>query len=369
MAKKRRMFSIDMPTEAAPVQPAPEAPAPATQSRRGPMASAISEAAESHRQRQEIEAQIRAENDALAHEHVRLKNMGLIIELVPIDAIHTDKLVRDRAVAPDPELAELKDSIVEIGLSNPIRVEARDDGGYELIQGFRRLCAYKELAKTLGQEKWSVIPAVVTSAGDTLEDLYRRMVDENLVRKDISFAEMAQLALEYARDPATEEQDPDKVVALLFKSAGYQKRSYIRSFIKLIDALGDDLRHPTHLPRALGLALVALVERAPADVDALRAKLAAMPERSVSEELDLLRAAVGVTEKATPETAPKVPAPSVKPARLRLGFERNGTSVQCTAVDGKLEIKTSRDFSALDAAALERALAEFLDQLDGGVDS
>lgn len=30
--------------------------------------------------------------------------------------------------------------------------------------------------------------------GDVLEQLYRRMVDENMVRKDISFAEMASCA-------------------------------------------------------------------------------------------------------------------------------------------------------------------------------
>lgn len=63
------------------------------------------------------------------------------------------------------------------------------------------------------------------------------MVDENMVRKDISFAEMAQLALHYAMDPLTEEHDPEKCGVILFKSAGYQKRSYIRNFIPLVEAL------------------------------------------------------------------------------------------------------------------------------------
>ena len=67
--------------------------------------------------------------------------------------------------------------------------------------------------------------------GDDLEALYRKMVDENLVRKDISFAEMAMLALDYAADPGTAVNDPEKAVAVLFKSAGYQKRSYIRTFM------------------------------------------------------------------------------------------------------------------------------------------
>ena len=84
MSKKRRMFDVDLPDDletfpAGKVEP----PAPATGNRRGPMATAISETAESLNERQEIEAKIRAENDALAHEHVRLKKLGLIVDLSP----------------------------------------------------------------------------------------------------------------------------------------------------------------------------------------------------------------------------------------------------------------------------------------------
>ena len=42
------------------------------------------------------------------------------------------------------ELEELKDSIRNIGLSNPIRVE-QSGGRYELVQGMRRLTAFREL--------------------------------------------------------------------------------------------------------------------------------------------------------------------------------------------------------------------------------
>ena len=223
-------------------------PAPVTPVRRGPMASAIHETAGSLRARAVVEAQIRAENDALAHEHVRLKALGLITDLIGLDLIDTWKLTRDRARPraglDDREMEELASSIREVGLSNPIRVEAQPDGRYELVQGFRRLQAYRALlAETDDAARFGTIPAVIIAQGDTLERLYRQMVDENMVRKDISFAEMAQMAIHYAMDPGTTETDPDKVVAQLFGSASYSKRSYIRRFIRVIEALGEQSQH------------------------------------------------------------------------------------------------------------------------------
>lgn len=45
-------------------------------------------------------------------------------------------------------------------------------------------------------------------------------------------------------EPLSAEHDPDGAVALLFKSAGYQKRSYNRNFIPLIQALSEVLIYP-----------------------------------------------------------------------------------------------------------------------------
>lgn len=144
------MFDIDMPEDAAEIFPAGKADAAP---RRGPMATAITETAESSRDRALIEAQIRAENDALAQEHVRLKRAGLITDMIQLDAIDTTKLMRDRAPGADFELAELVESIRDIGLSNPIQSSRR--GRYELIQGFRRSMAYRQLLKDSGDaDRW-----------------------------------------------------------------------------------------------------------------------------------------------------------------------------------------------------------------------
>ncbi|HEY0275689.1 MAG TPA: ParB N-terminal domain-containing protein, partial [Paenirhodobacter sp.] len=327
-----------------------------------PMAAAITENAESLRERRVVEDQIRAENDALAAEHVRMKKLGLIVDMVPLDAVECWKLVRDRAQGDDYELAELVASIRDLGLSNPIRVEARDDGKYELVQGYRRLTAYRQLlAETGDTEKWSHIPAGILPRGEDLEGLYRRMVDENLVRKDISFAEMAQLALNYVRDPQTSENDADRAVALLFQSAGYQKRSYIRQFVRLMDRLGEDLRFAPHIPRSLGLKLVTVIEDRPERIAQIRAVLKDWENRSVSDEIGVLQQAVGEGGGATPAAVPSMPRPGKAKTTFQVA-SRIGTA-KCTAANGRLEIRLERDFSALDRHRLETALARMLDDI------
>jgi len=369
MTKKRRMFDIDLPAEAVavPDETFPAGKVSEPPARRGPMATAIAETVTSTRERQEIEAQIRAENDALAHEHVRLKRLGLVVELVPLDQIETVKLVRDRKKGPDFELAELKASITDLGLSNPIRVEARADGRFELIQGYRRLSAYRELLEETGDaDRFGRIPAAVSQPGDDLEALYRKMVDENLVRKDISFAEMAMLALDYARDPGTRVNDPEKAVAVLFRSAGYQKRSYIRTFMAVVERLGDDLLYPQDIPRALGLALARRLEEVEGLATQIRAELRGWDTRTVADELAILRRFAGEGEEAE-AAAPKPATPRAAmpdKAKTSFQFDRKDGRGKCVAAVGKLEIQLDRDFTTIDRRRLEQAVRLMLDQLD-----
>lgn len=366
MSKKRRMFDIDLPEDAPETIPAGKVSDPPV--RRGPMAAAIAETAEATRERQEIEARIRAENDALAHEHVRLKRLGLVVEMVPLDRIEMTKLVRDRRKGPDAELAELKASIADLGLSNPIRLEACEDGRYELIQGFRRLSAYRALLEETGDaDRFGAIPAAVTPVGDDLESLYRRMVDENLVRKDISFAEMAMLALDYAADPLTPVTDPDKAVARLFKSAGYQKRSYIRTFMTVVERLGGALLYPEEIPRALGLALARRLEEEDGLAALVLEALKGWENRSIADELSVLRRFASETDKAWPEAAaPAAPVRPVAPARAKTSFQfdRREGRAKCVAASGRLEIHLDRDFTTIDRRRLEQAVRLMLDQLD-----
>lgn len=362
------MFDIDLPDDGGGADGS-GAPPPDAASRRGPMAAAIAETAETARQRAGIEADIRAENDALAHELVRLRRLGLVLDLVPLDLIDARKLVRDRSRGADAEMQELKDSIAELGLSNPVRLEAGGDGRFELVQGFRRLSAFRALLEETGDAaRFGAIPAAIAPAGEGLEQLYRRMVDENLVRKDISFAEMARLALDYAADPLTATADPDKAVSALFRSAGYQKRSYIRAFIPVVARLGGELRHIEAIPRALGLALA----RRLADDDGLPVRLreafAVRPDRTAEDELAVLRQVSGQGADAgdTPAPAQSPPPAAARPVRAKSSFQfdRREGRARCVAAAGRLEIRLDRDFTTIDRRRLEQAVRSMLDQLD-----
>ncbi len=350
---KRRVFDIDFPGG----EPAaPEGPEP--QGRRGPMAAAISENADALRERASAEAAIRAENDRLAHEHVRLKKAGLITDLIPLERIRTDKLTRDRSATTDPELEELKASIRAIGLSNPIRVEAVDDG-YELIQGFRRLAAYRALHAETGDDAYARIPAALVAGGEALEALYRRMVDENLVRRDISFAEMAQLALAYADDPGTDVDNVEDAVARLYASAARQKRSYIRHFASVLRALESRLRFPEAIPRKLGLDLEKRLSD-PGFATRLKARLAAAFPATAEQELEVLRYAA----KTGLATRPASARAGRSAAKTTLRCTVPAGTVRCAARDGKVELTMARDFSSIDRHRLEAAVAAFMAQLD-----
>ncbi len=351
---KRRVFDIDFEDAAVPAgtDPAPEP-------RRGPMAAAISENAEALSARQQAEAAIRAENDRLAHEYVALKKNGQIVGPVAVDRIRAEKLIRDRADARDPELDELKASIQAVGLSNPIHVEEVEDG-YELIQGFRRLTAYRELLAETGDDTYARIPATLQARGAQLDHLYRRMVDENLVRRDISFAEMAQLAMSYAARTGQTIGFSGDSVDVLYGSAGRQKRSYIRHFTHLLQALGDVLKYPEAIPRATGLGLVKLMDSHPRVADQLRALLDANPDRNAQAELSLLREVVA---KGAPKPKkPKAAAPKSS-ARTTIRLNRPEGTARCTASSGRFEVLLDHDFGAVDPRKLERAARAFLDAL------
>lgn len=360
MSRKRRVFDIDMPS----VEDIPSGKLTARElGRRSPMASAIAENADSLRERRQTEDAIRAENDRLAHELVRLKKAGLITDRIKLDDVYADKLTRDRAPGADDDLEELIGSIRDIGLSNPIRVEPREGGGFELVQGMRRLTAFRALLAETGDESYATIPAAIQPAGEGVETAYRQMVDENLIRKDISFAEMATLALAYAEDPANDCPDVDKAVGVLFKSASYTKRSYIRAFASLLMRLGKALEHGASIPRNLGVDLKRRMDADDGLVARITSALLAAPGRSAEDEIAILRGFLA-EEADTPETLPtgktKPAARSARKARTTFEVGHGDAVAKCTASAGRVELRYDVDFSAVDRHALEAAVAAFM---------
>ena len=87
------------------------------------------------------------------------------------------------------ELTELAESINSRGLLQPIGLKELKMGKYELIFGFRRLEAFKQLGL---QE----IPALINNS----EDTYSLKIIENLQRKDIPILELAKAIKKYQKD-------------------------------------------------------------------------------------------------------------------------------------------------------------------------
>jgi len=327
------------------------------------MATAISENADALRVRADAEQKIRAENDRLAHEFVRLKKLGLVVDRIPLDLIQTSKLTRDRSTSRDPDLDELKSSILSLGLSNPIRVE-QDGDGYQLVQGFRRLSAYRALHQDSGDALYAAIPAGLVAHGETLQGLYRRMVDENLVRRDISFAEMAQLALNYVSDDGTDATTLDQAIGTLYASTGRQKRSYVRHFAEMLELIGDELRFAEAIPRALGLDLKKHLTDGPVLQSALRQKLQETQPQTPEEELEILRASLVRPSTRVPRDIAGVDSVQVDSAKTTLRCTVPAGTVRCLARNGRIEMAMEKDFSTIDQRSLEGAIAAFFAALD-----
>jgi hypothetical protein len=91
-------------------------------------------------------------------------------------------LPQRRAVRPEAVEA-LAQSMRDQGLINPITLRPRDGLGYYLIAGGHRYEAARKL-------KWEGIPAIVLEGLDAVEAELRE-IDENLIRADLTPAELA----------------------------------------------------------------------------------------------------------------------------------------------------------------------------------
>jgi ParB family chromosome partitioning protein len=186
------------------------------------------------------------------------------------------------------------------------------------------------------------------------------MVDENLVRRDISFAEMAALAQSYLNDQRPRIVAVEQAVEHLYASASRQKRGHIRVFAALLSRIGAHLSFPEAIPRALGTDLAKKMEDEPEFqgglVAALKAERATTPER----ELALLREWV---ERRPVKRAVRPEAQTTAKTTFRLA--RPEGSAKCTVAHGRVDLRLNRDFTAIERDRLEAAVKAFFETLDG----
>jgi len=118
----------------------------------------------------------RKQNAADAKEFREAQADGRVLLSLKLEDIHTNDLPRDR-------------------------LELEAVGRYQLKKGWRRFTALSQLFAETGDPDYSQIIARAAYGAEVRIARYIDMVEENVVREDLSFAEMAQVALTAASDP------------------------------------------------------------------------------------------------------------------------------------------------------------------------
>jgi len=216
--------------------------------------------------------------------------------------------VRDRMAFDTDDMAALVASLRARGQQVPIEVVAREEGGYGLVSGVRRVMALREIGA-------AEVLALVRRP-ETSSEAYLAMVEENEIRAGISFYERARLAAEAAKLGIY--PDPSAAIATLFSSASPAKRSKIGSFVRVHEALGHVLRYPAAIPERLGLALAAALDRdGQAAARLAQALQEAMPTDSGAERAVLEKAlSEGPKTGSKPQNRVETPREIVKGVKI-----------------------------------------------------
>jgi len=202
------------------------------------------------------------------------------------------------------------------------------------------------LAET-GEEAYSTIIARISEPSEARIARYIDMVEENVVREDLTFAEMAQVAITAAGDSEIGESEPEALVTRLYGNLHKMKRSYIRGFVQLLGLLGEDLKWPKDVSRNLGVEVLRLLKTGEADLEGLRETLGRC--QSAEEQGAVLEAFLRVSK----ETGARVPQAPKEKFEFRLG------ATKVTARPGECRIVNKVDFTEVPRDQLEEAVRAF----------
>ncbi|MEQ6250913.1 ParB N-terminal domain-containing protein [Sulfitobacter sp. HNIBRBA3233] len=340
----------------APVEPeTPKSRRPRTP---GPMGAAVRDTAENLTEATNAKVAQRRQNAEDAKEYRTAQEEGRLLVNIPLAEVATTDLPRDRmeldAVARSDEMDELKASIRERGQKEPVEVYVDGDGVYQIKKGWRRLTALAQLYAETGEDRFATVIARVERGAADRMLRYVDMVEENVVREDLTFAEMAQVAITAARDSGVDETDPVELVNRLYAALHKTKRSYIRSFVFLLVAVGDDLKFPKAVARNLGVDVARAIS-SEEDADALRAELSRC---DTAEAQNTALAAFVTAQKARAK-------PEKDSAEPKQKFEFYVGKTKVTARDGECRIVSAQDYATAPKHLLEEAVRAFENVLKG----
>ena len=268
------------------------------------------------------------------------RDQGRMILSLPLDAVQSDYLLRDRRVVDDDEMDALIASISARGQQTPIEVVALEDGRYGLISGWRRLQALRRLQGPDGSGPQTVL--ALLRVPEQASDAYVAMVEENEIRVGISFYERARIVRMSAMNGVFDSEK--QALREMFGAASRSKRSKIGSFVRLHAELDRVLKFPEAIGERLGLALVQRFDKDPQAAAQLRTDLR---EAQAVREIDTVEAEQAFLQAALTgkrSAAKSSPKASTEPVQLRPGLHlkehRDGSvTISGTAVGADLRAR------------------------------
>jgi ParB family chromosome partitioning protein len=320
------------------------------------MGSAGREVAESLAAATEAQVEARRQNAVDAKAWRAAEAEGRVLVAVPLGEIAEGDLPRDRldleGVAASEAMEELKASIRARGQREPVELYRDREGRLQIKKGWRRITALRALYAETAEARFATVLARIDEDGQQNTaariGLYIDMVEENAVREDLTFAEMAQLVIAACDDPRTEFRDHDEALSRLYASLHKMKRSNIRQFVRLLTTLGETLKWPKAVGRDLGTAVARRLAEDRSLGPRLRTALAGAD--SAERQNAILKAALTGTTPA-----------AFKPQMRHLALP----GLSATITGSKARLVLEADLDAVPEERLAAALAAFRDALAG----
>ncbi len=228
---------------------------------------------------------------------------GRMVQSLPLDKIDAAYLVRDRLGGYDEDMAALRASLKVRGQQTPIEVLETGQGGFGLISGWRRLTALQQLHTETGDNRFASVLAFVRRPIDAA-DAYVAMVEENEIRVGLSYYERARIVSRAVEEGVY--SGTKQALSSLFGSGSRAKRSKIKSFLPVIEALGPHLSYPAAIGERLGLALSQKIQEDSSFADQVASDLLALGrDISPEHELELLSGAVRSSNRSSSKSSAK----------------------------------------------------------------
>lgn len=282
---------------------------------------------------------LQATVDDLSAELHAARAEGRMIQFLPLSAIEETHLVRDRITADAEEMSALVESLRSRGQQTPIDVVELGEGRFGLISGWRRLTALRKLHAETGEDRFATVQALLRRP-DRAADAYLAMVEENEIRVGLSYYERARIAARAVELGVYASET--EALRGLFATASRAKRSKIKSFIAIYDALDEHLRFAAEIPERLGLALAKALKTDSALGVRMAGELAKVRPDTAEAEAALLakliKAGRGAKEAPDDEPSPERPEREVV-GGVTLTRSANGRTVTLKGMTDELHAR------------------------------